>query len=332
MFRKLRFQTLEKKNLLAADVGILDTGELFVEGTDSNDSIIVSQRGSDVLVAINGERLSFEAEKISSILVHGLEGNDRIYNLTTIVSTLFANRGNDILLSGSGDDDLRGGPDDDRLFGSNGDDELHGDYGNDLLSGGNGDDDLRGWYGDDFITGGNGDDYLSGYLGDDVLYAGNGDDLLRGHEGDDELYGDDGDDRIYGYRGDDLLVGGAGNDYLSGWSGNDILVGGDGNDQLRGHSGRDLIIGSRGADNINGGSGEDFVISGYTRDDSSYAALDQVMAIWDTEETVQERVNNLLGFINSRVTSNDGASDTLEDNRDELDLFVFDRNDHFVDA
>ena len=57
------------------------------------------------------------------------------------------------------------------------------------------------------------------------------------------------------------------------------------------------------------------------------------MATWDTDETVDARVESLLGYIRSnRVRATDRAADTIEDDRAELDLFVFDRYDHFVDA
>ena len=127
------------------------------------------------------------------------------------------------------------------------------------------------------------------------------------------------------------MSGGAGDDYLSAWSGNDILVGGTGNDNLRGHSGRDLLIAGDGSDKVDGGSGEDFVITGYTRYDDSPETLDEVLSAWEAEESIFDRFDNLRGFINSSVQSNDRDGDTIFDNRDELDLFLFDSRDEFVD-
>ena len=331
VYRKLKLEALEEKKLLAADVGLAD-GLLFIEGSSQDDSVVVSQSGNTVEVSQGDEVITFDLDQVDAIRFNGNDGDDVFQNQTEIASVAFGNRGDDTLVGGSNVDDLRGGPGNDILLGRDGNDELHGDYGNDRLDGGNGDDDVRGWFGDDVLLGGNGNDYVSGYLGDDVLRGGDGDDVIKGHEGDDQLYGDDGNDLLYGWRGDDWLSGGDGDDYLSAWSGDDILVGGSGDDTLRGHSGRDLLIAGDGSDNVNGGSGEDFVITGLTRFDDDPEVLDRVLSVWDTEETIFDRLDNLRSFISSSVRSNDGDADAIFDTRDELDLFLFDQRDEFFEG
>ena len=66
---------------------------------------------------------------------------------------------------------LRGGADDDALFGAMGEDRLFGGLGQDHLYGG---------VGDDFLNGGNDSDTLIGGLGHDTLRGGSGDDVLNG--------------------------------------------------------------------------------------------------------------------------------------------------------
>lgn len=331
MIRKLFLQPLEQKRLLAADVGLADDGQLQITGDAAAEVVSVSRDEGEIVVDADGSISRFPASDVSKLSFEGGDGDDHFTNNTDLPSIAYGNDGNDTLIGGSNDDELRGGDGDDVLVGRDGDDELHGDYGNDSLSGGDGNDDLRGWYGDDALDGGDGDDYLSGYKGDDVAWGGKGDDLIRGHEGNDWLFGESGNDRIYGYKGDDVIDGGSGDDYLSGWSGDDILVGGKGDDYLRGHSGEDLLIGGKGTDRMDGGSGEDLVISAWTRDDGNFDALDKLMQSWHVHNESDAAVDTLMEFINRRVQYNDGKADEFLDNRDELDWFVLDRKDFFTD-
>ncbi|MEM8813061.1 MAG: Ig-like domain-containing protein [Pseudomonadota bacterium] len=84
---------------------------------------------------------------------------------------------------------LRGGADDDKIWGGLGDDLLSGAGGNDKLIGGFGDDGLFGGAGNDKLLGGFGDDLLSGGADDDVLKGGFGKDRLDGGLGDDVMRG-----------------------------------------------------------------------------------------------------------------------------------------------
>ena len=72
-------------------------------------------------------------------------------------------------------------------------------------------------------------------------YGGDGNDNLEGGDGDDTLYGGAGDDIIYGGDGDDWIDGEAGEDSLYGQLGNDELEGGAGIDSLDGGTGVDIF-------------------------------------------------------------------------------------------
>lgn len=79
-----------------------------------------------------------------------------------------------------GDDQIDGKDGDDTLVGGTGQDALTGGAGNDLLEGGAGNDSLAGWSGNDTLIGGAGDDHLSGQDGRDtyVFRRGDGHDTI----------------------------------------------------------------------------------------------------------------------------------------------------------
>ena len=115
-----------------------------------------------------------------------------------------ANTDGDCLLTGPGNDELRGGSGSDYLGAGDGTDLLVGGDGNDLALGDGGTDVLLGGAHHDVLVGGDGDDHLLG---------GDGDDRLRGNEGADDLVGGsdvaaatDGQDVLLGGREDDVLV------------------------------------------------------------------------------------------------------------------------------
>ena len=165
--------------------------------------------------------------------------------------------GEDIAITGSGDDTLRG-------YGGN--DYLDAGAGDDIVDGGAGDDHLDGGTGDDTMIGGAGNDlYLVDSIhdlvvelpdgGDDTVQAavshtlaanverlvlvgagarnGTGNDSANRIDGNgyaNTLRGLEGDDRLYGADGSDILIGDAGNDWLDGGAGRDRMTGGDGDD------------------------------------------------------------------------------------------------------
>ncbi len=111
--------------------------------------------------------------------------------------------------SNAGDDDIRGGDENNRFFAYAGEDLLRGGDGNDEMYGGDGKDTLKGGDNRDDLYGEGGKDELDGGKGRDRLYGGNSKDTLSGGAGDDTLEGGSGDDVFeFGKKdeGTDLIV------------------------------------------------------------------------------------------------------------------------------
>ena len=147
----------------------LEGGLLRVGGTIGNDVIAVGPVARDpfrlTVVANRANLGSFLLTDVSRVVIHGLDGNDKItVNAKLAVpAELYGDGGNDALTGGGGSDLLIGGTGNDKLSGLNGDDALVGGTGKDALVGGNG---------HDLLFGGEGADNLSGGAGDDLLVSG----------------------------------------------------------------------------------------------------------------------------------------------------------------
>ncbi|MFJ4453020.1 peroxidase family protein [Pseudomonas sp. NPDC089392] len=199
--------------------------------------------------------------------------------------------GNDIIISGDGDD------------------TVYGDAGNDRLEGGAGNDAVLGGAGDDIITDSFGDNRLEGNAGNDVIVAGSmlaAGNLILGGDGQDFIittedisttFGGQGDDFILGAKTNLPPTGNEGDDWIEKGTqdgapgdnfapllgdevvGNDIFVGGGGFDEMIGEGGDDIFVGSDAQDKMDGMSGFDWVT--YKNDkvgvtvDLSLAALAQ---------------------------------------------------------
>jgi uncharacterized delta-60 repeat protein len=160
-----------------------------------------------------------------------------------------------------------------------------------------------------------------------IVFAGAGDDDIKLNPGlgaDARIYGGDGNDKLVTGAGGDALFGENGNDTLKGCDGADILVGGPGDDALSGGDGNDLLIGGLGADRIMGNANDDILIAGTTLYDSNLAALQSVLAEWNSGRTYSQRVNNIRDGSGSLIRLNglifltpdltvfdDGARDVL---------------------
>ncbi|UVL40522.1 heme peroxidase [Pseudomonas sp. B21-040] len=199
--------------------------------------------------------------------------------------------GNDIIISGDGDD------------------TVYGDGGNDRLEGGAGNDAVLGGAGDDIITDSFGDNRLEGNAGNDVIVAGSmlaAGNLILGGDGQDFIVTTEDITTTFGGRGDDFILGAKtnlpptgneGDDWIEKGAqdgapgdnfaplltddviGNDIFVGGGGFDEMIGEGGDDIFVGSDAQDKMDGMSGFDWVT--YKNDkvgvtvDLSLAALAQ---------------------------------------------------------
>lgn len=116
-----------------------------------------------------------------------------------------------------------------------------------------GNDQLSGTANADRIAGRQGNDILSGLAGDDLLYGGLGNDTIRGCHGADRIWGGLGRDLLLGGLGNDTIQGMGNSDVIHGKAGNDYLSGGNGNDTIWGETGADRFVfrqGEWGADRI----------------------------------------------------------------------------------
>ena len=335
--RHLSWECLEERAVLAASLTASLVGtELRVEGTPRNDDITVSQ--SRGFYTIRGLSQKFAVSAVSSIVVLGLEGDDRL----TAPNRLAANTNLTVTLDGGlGRDTLTGSPVRDLLIGGDGNDTLTGASGNDRLLGGAGTDRLLGGNDNDELDGGADADTLSGDLGDDLLIGGGGNDALAGGSGNDR-YRFNADDSLgldtltetpggievldfsptvsQGVRVDlglattqvintNLsLILRSGSDYerVIGGLGNDTLIGSSGVNRLEGLGGQDTLVGLGGADELVGGAGNDtYLFDGDTSlgldsvdDESGIDTLDY------SATTTQAITINLSVFTPQAINSN----------------------------
>ncbi|WP_244286826.1 cadherin domain-containing protein [Caulobacter radicis] len=218
-------------------------GKTLIEGTDSHDTITIS---NDVLAS-------------SGLLVDGAASAASSY-VVSIAARIEAGAGDDIVRAGDLGNDVLGGAGNDKIVGGKLDDWLFGEDGDDVLFAGDvlapvtidgvvmpgavtatgeAANSLTQSDGDfrvdaaiaTAVDGGNGN-LLDGGAGNDRLYGGKGSDWLKGGDGVDQLYGGAGGDILEGGAGDDqgpngvaAILGGAGSDqYVFGFGdGKDVV-------------------------------------------------------------------------------------------------------------
>jgi Ca2+-binding RTX toxin-like protein len=235
------------------DEGMASNGNDVLNGGAGSDTADYSGRSVDLIVTINGTANDGEMSE-----------ND---NVRTDV---------EIVLGGSGDDEITGGTGANTLNGGDGNDVLNGGAGNDILIGGLGTDEMEGGAGNDTfdeeaadsdadeINGGAGVDTidysgrtssvsvtLDGLVGDGEV--GEGDNIGTDVE---NVYCGAGDDYVVGSASANVIEGGIGADELHGGDGIDTISGGDGIDDIFGDAGEDLIDGDAGTDVIDCGAGD----------------------------------------------------------------------------
>lgn len=320
MFRKRTpaFESLESRQLLAADPIRLNGDVLNIRGTNRADILDVQRVASGpqagmLQVTLNSEQKFFDDNNtgtgtgsISQIVVRGRNGNDEISiaDNVHIPAVITGGRGNDSILSGAGNDIIRGGRGDDSILGNDGRDVIDGGRGADYIEagegadtcvGGSGNDTVFGNEDDDSIDGGRGDDYVEAGEGDDTCAGGSGNDFLNGGRGKDVLNGDAGNDEIHGERARDECFGGSGNDAIFGGSEDDLVDGGAGNDELWGESGTDAIFGQLGNDLLEGGDNNDHLDGGLGNDNvMGGAGNDQLKGGLGDDTLDGQEGNNLL--------------------------------------
>jgi len=104
---------------------------LHIIGTNGDDVITIQETDSAVIVySLNREISSFQKNKISEVVVWGLNGNDTIKNMhngvyNSITFTAHGGNGNDIIWGGSGKNVLDGGNGDNMIIGGIGANVFH---------------------------------------------------------------------------------------------------------------------------------------------------------------------------------------------------------------
>jgi Ca2+-binding RTX toxin-like protein len=175
----------------------------FGEGINAED-IIAKADGNDMIIALKEDGKTFEQLSDTIILKDWLDPNKRVENFmladgTTLTLTQMQQ-------ATDGDDYLTFGDEGVSVDALGGNDTVISGKGNDTLRGGEGNDTLIAGLGDDILEGGDGSDTLRGEEGNDILYGGAGDDLLQGGKSHDTLYGGSGTDILEGGEGNDTYV------------------------------------------------------------------------------------------------------------------------------
>lgn len=235
---------------------------------------------------------------VSAQIVGGVGNNKFDCSAVSHPVRLDTGLGNDTLIGGAGNDDLRGNEGDDIILGNDGNDTSQGDVGLDSYIMGAGNDWIYNEAGPTYYDGGPGDDWVYNLTASQVIVTNAGmtvDGVTSpGNMEAFDLYGTSGNDlfdlsaltsynesRQYGNDGNDTLLGGSKTDYLHGQNGVDLLIGNDGidginaginiynggiiadGDTVLGGAGNDILMTEGGADHIDGGADFDTLL-GYS--------------------------------------------------------------------
>ncbi|HMN85862.1 MAG TPA: calcium-binding protein [Bauldia sp.] len=159
---------------------------------------------SSLFIGTDGKDVAYDAYD----LLYGGDGDDSLsstYNVSGDDVIIFGGAGNDYLNYVDGYSRIA------YIFGDTGNDNINGGDNNDRLFGGSGNDLVTGSPGSDYVYGGSGNDRLFGYWNEADSVDDDGD-YMYGDAGNDRLFGQYGDDDLHGGLGKDLLVGGDGGD------------------------------------------------------------------------------------------------------------------------
>ncbi|MEL7338334.1 MAG: calcium-binding protein [Planctomycetota bacterium] len=155
-----------------------------------------------------------------------------------------------------------------------------------------------------------------------------GDNKIISRAGADTINTGDGRDWVDSGSGNDLVRTGAGRDVIYAGQGADIIVAGAEKDLMFGGDGRDFLIGGDHRDIGFGGDGQDILIGGWTAHDNDDDALRAILAEWDSDRSLIQRVRNIWNgsgtddrvnaeyYLNRDTVFNDGDFDLLFGGRD----------------
>lgn len=275
--RTLKCESLERREVFAVSVGVVDGHTLYIQGTDGADHVDVKwlKNGNgpyddQIGVYENGKLIhshnmyyddfldpSIKLSAFGDIEFHGGKGDDvfRVVGETPREVRRYFDDNNQFIWNQvevtaygeDGDDTLIGGDMRDKLFGGKGRDTLVGNTS-----------DERG-------------DYLDGGDGDDSIYGDNYNSVPSYHAGIDSyriqitqfdtIQGGDGNDKIYAGYGGGSVAGGLGDDYILGYSGGEIWGDMDPEEAAKRpwyvKFGGNDIIEARGSFKVIGGAGND---------------------------------------------------------------------------
>jgi uncharacterized protein (TIGR03118 family) len=114
-----------------------------------------------------------------------------------------------------------------------------------------------------------------------------------------------------------IADGGAGNDILAGGGGSNVLVGNAGDDILAGGASRDILVGGAERDLLFGFGDDDILIGGSTAYDSNPAALTQILGVWNSGMSYNDRVDAIragtggVPKLDAATVADDGSRDDL---------------------
>lgn len=146
--------------------------------------------------------------------------------------------------------------------------------GNNLIISGDGNDSIFSYVGNDTILSGNGDDFIEAKKGNKTIMAGTGNDSIYAIVDNAIIYGEEGNDTISVYADNSTIDGGSGNDLIRIHQGNNLVTGGEGDDYIESYGGNNTLYGGLGNDTIelysnytyaNGGEGDDTYITRWIR-------------------------------------------------------------------
>jgi parallel beta-helix repeat protein len=238
---------------------------------------------------------TFEAAEVTSILIIGCGGDDRLQvsGALSIPAAIDGGEGEDAIWGGSGNDtivdllganEIHAGRGNDSVTVGDGDNRIWTDGGHDAVTAGDGDNEIRAGRGSNVITAGDGANRIWTDGGVDLIAAGNGDNEIHAGGVADTIVVGHGANRIWTGRGDDTITTGDGDNEIHAGHGNDVIVTGNGNDRIWSDGGDDTIDASGGDDFIDAGAGNDSVRAGAGNDRVEGGAGDDILLGGDGDD------------------------------------------------
>ncbi len=217
-------------------------------------------------------------------------------------------------------DRVKGGNDNDTVWGGDGNDVIDGQGGDDIALGGKGDDIITDLDGADVPKGGPGNDAIDAGPGDDIPMGNEGQDFINAGANDNETFAGPGNDFVIAGQGADAVFGDGGDDWIEGGSGQDLLQGDHGapffDDPAETAPGNDIFIGQVGENDYDAEGGDDVMAQNAAVDRNAGAGgFDWAIHQYDTVAAVDDMMinNNLGGLPIQLVVNRDRWQETEAD-------------------